>query len=176
LHLTAFPSSHFTTLFSINLLESYYSKLLSYSDAVIIAFDAENVVGFILAGTNLGYGVSKFVSAYRFSLFAILLKNPSHLCSKIISALNLPFRRTSRYKSNHSYRLFSICVSPGIQGKGLGSQLLSSLEYYLASSSISSYGLSVKSSNSAAVRFYLMNGFLVDRSDGDLCFMSKGLP
>jgi ribosomal protein S18 acetylase RimI-like enzyme len=176
LHLAAFPSSHFTTLFSIDLLENYYSTLLSFSDVVILAFDAEAVVGFIVAGTSLDDGVSEFVSVHRFSLATILLKNPSHLYFKIISALKLFSRRTPRFKRKPSYRLFSICVSPGIQGTGLGSQLLSTLDHYLASLSISSYGLSVKISNSAALSFYRSNGFLVDYCDGDLYFLSKRLP
>jgi len=55
--------------------------------------------------------------------------------------------------------LLNICVDPGLQGKGLGSRLLQTLERVARGAKAETCFLEVRSSNFAAIRLYLNAGF-----------------
>ena len=55
--------------------------------------------------------------------------------------------------------LLNICIDPGLQGKGLGSRLLKTLERVARGAKAETCFLEVRSSNFPAIRLYLNAGF-----------------
>jgi ribosomal protein S18 acetylase RimI-like enzyme len=68
---------------------------------------------------------------------------------------------TIAYKSRGRAYIDYLAVDPRFRGLGVGSRLLRELEGLLAEEGVEEVGLSVKSSNLAALQFYVRNGYAV---------------
>lgn len=171
-HYEAYSKEHFTSCFSVTKLEKYYALLIQASDISIIALENDSVVGFIISGKSVSKGVAKFTKLNRGYLLLLLLSHPKFIYQKIRSvALN----KIIKTKPSHaSFRLLSIAVSSSSQSKGLGSEMLSFFERVLIKRSELSYGLSVRSVNHRAVKFYEKMGFVLEKEvHGSKYFFKK---
>ena len=157
LHKLAFTQDHFSSLFEAKTLENYYSHLLSNSDLALVCIYGNKLIGFAVAGNRVSQGVRSFINQHRLQLFFKLIKHPKMLAFFVFRTFfNKFFKQRS---SKAKYRLTSIAVAPDHQAMGIGRMLLKALEAELKNMGIDTYGLSVKSSNSSAMKFYERNGF-----------------
>jgi ribosomal protein S18 acetylase RimI-like enzyme len=158
IHAGAYSTEHLTAHFPADLLKRYYSCLVNESDLSLLCLDdAGREAGFIIAGSTLSAGISKFIRTDRLRFFAVLLKNPIFLWQKIRALLRA---KVSKQKpSLASFRLLSISVRSDCQSSGYGKAMLECFEGELMKLGILRYGLSVRSSNKRAISFYERNGF-----------------
>lgn len=161
-HMGAYHSDHLTANFSLQKLGEYYKDLVNASDLSIVALDdCMNVAGFIVAGENVGSGVSKFLNKNRLYVLSVLLLHPPLFFNKIKHLIARKFRKTT--ESSAKFRLLSIAVSANTQSKGVGGKMIEYFENVLRSRSIDKYGLSVKLSNSRAIKFYEDKKFIREK-------------
>ena len=159
IHKKAYNDDHFTSTFSLRKLEDYYRFLIKNSDLSLIGIDNQGAcAGFIISGTTVSKGIQEFIRVNRMYLIGIMLKNPSFLIQKLYHRAHALFKTSKT--SSAKFRLLSISVNPSLQSKGVGGLLLNFFESKLTSMNINSYGLSVRSDNKRAVKFYINNGFL----------------
>jgi ribosomal protein S18 acetylase RimI-like enzyme len=161
IHLLAYSREHFTSSFNLNKLIEYNQKLVDASDLSLLAIENGEVVGFIIAGKKVSVGVSNFTNENRGWLMWQLIKRPNILFDKIVGMINI--RLKPAQPSQAKFRLLSIAIKPGAQGKGCGAEMLNFFERELLSRGVNCYGLSVKNKNSGAIRFYERNGFLKEK-------------
>lgn len=162
IHASAYSVGHFTAGFSLAKLAEYNARLIETSDIAIIALDGDGVLGFIISGFAVSAGVRKFTADNRLWLAIQLLKRPSILLNKIVGLVQSKLNPTK--PSDAKFRLLSIATLPGSQSKGVGAAMLKFLEQELLSRGVDLYGLSVKDSNIAAIRFYERHGFVKEKS------------
>jgi ribosomal protein S18 acetylase RimI-like enzyme len=171
IHAGAYSSEHFSAGFTLLMLTEYNARLIEVSDITILAIDGDIVLGYIISGFNFSAGIDKFITDNRLWLLFHISKSPLVLLNKLLG-----FFRSRLYKKNHSgakYRLLSIATLPGCQGRGVGSSMLNVLEQELLSRDVDLYGLSVKDSNVAAIRFYEHHGFVKEKSNSGLSYYIK---
>jgi ribosomal protein S18 acetylase RimI-like enzyme len=159
IHKNSYDKDHFTSNFSTNKLEEYYRYLIKNSDLSIVSVDENNnsCLGFIIAGESVSNGIVQFVSKNRLYLFKIMSQNPSFFIEKIFSKFYTKIIPSKGSKAK--FRLLSISVQKDSQSKGIGKNMLNYFEKELLKSDIHCYGLSVKKSNTKAIKFYINNDF-----------------
>jgi ribosomal protein S18 acetylase RimI-like enzyme len=162
IHLDSYSSNHFTSGFSLDKLAEYYLCLIDASDLSFIATEDNEVLGFVISGTDLADGVKNFIDENRFWLLLQLLKRPQILCEKLFDVVRGKFHFSK--PSEAKYRLLSIATASNVRSLGVGSAMLKFLERELIAKNINIYGLSVKYLNISAIRFYERNGFLIERN------------
>ena len=162
IHANAYSARHFTAGFSSVKLVEYNSRLIEASDLTILAIDGDGVLGFIISGYAVSAGVKKFTADNRLWLAFQLLQRPTIFFTKLWGLFRSKLNPVK--PSNAKFRLLSIATIPGSQSKGVGAAMLNFLEQELMSKGVESYGLSVKDSNYAAIRFYERHGFVKEKS------------
>jgi ribosomal protein S18 acetylase RimI-like enzyme len=162
IHANAYSAGHFTAGFSLAKLSEYNARLIEASDITILAMGGDNVLGFVISGFSVSAGVKKFTADNRLWLVVQLLKRPSILLNKLLGLVQS--RLNPSKPSSAKFRLLSIATLPGSQSKGVGVAMLKFLEQELLSRDVELYGLSVKNSNIAAIRFYERHGFVKEKS------------
>jgi ribosomal protein S18 acetylase RimI-like enzyme len=161
IHSVAYSSDHFTSGFHLAKLVEYNQRLVEASDLSVLAVKNNEVVGFIIAGERVSFGVSRFTDENRGWLMLQLLKRPSILISKILGLIKT--RIYPNQPSQANFRLLSIATKPGSQSKGIGGEMLHFLEQELLCRGVSCYGLSVKNKNLRAIHFYERHGFVKEK-------------
>lgn len=174
LHAHAFDEDHFTSTLSNSSLSKFYSTLFKYNDYNFVAYDENNIlIGFVVAGNKTKYAIDLFIKDNYHVLLLALLRNPHFLFQKIKGLLNR-FIKKSR-SSNADMRLLSIAVNKNSKEKGIGTALIEYLEENLRKNEIYSYGLSVKKSNTQAIRFYNKNNFRIEIEEKNAFYYIKNL-
>ena len=163
IHKNAYHKNHFTSNFSSDKLEEYYIYLLNNSDLSIAYIDQENnhCLGFIIAGKSVSKGIAQFISKNQVYLFKIMLKHPSFLLEKVYTKLYTKIKSSKPTKAK--FRLLSISVDKSIHSKGIGKSMLDYFEKELLKLDIHCYGLSVRNTNTRAIKFYKKNHFIEEK-------------
>jgi hypothetical protein len=161
LHKSFFPKDHFSSLLSVNTLSCYYNCIFEQSNYSIIAFDGDEVVGFLFAGSSYRGIQKKMILNNTFDMILTLLKHPKYLIEKL-------FTYNKYVKTTSDYRILSIVVN-NHKRKVRGVDLLKTL-FMQANTNI---GLSVNYKNINAINFYFRNGFIVDGFSGKNLLLSK---
>lgn len=156
LHQSAFDKQHFSSIFSREDLIKYLTQLLNHNNFCYLALDENEICGYLFCGDKTQAAIDQFTSENKIKVIFYLFSHPKFLFEKI--SLKLKKLRSSKVKT----RLYLIAISPRKQGKGIGKMLLQKLEESLISSSIKSYGLSVRKDNLQAFQFYKKLGFTVE--------------
>ena len=164
IHKNAYHKDHFTSNFSNNKLEEYYQYLINNSNLSVAYIDTNNnqCIGFIIAGESVSKGIAQFISTNRLYLLNIMLKNPSFLLEKVYTKLYTKIK-PSKKPSKAKFRLLSISVDKNTQSKGVGKSMLDYFEEELLKLDIHYYGLSVRYTNTRAIKFYKKNNFIEEK-------------
>jgi ribosomal protein S18 acetylase RimI-like enzyme len=163
IHSLAYSSEHFSSGFNFEKLVEYNSSLIEASSLTIFALDDNVVLGYIISGFDFSSGIKDFIGKNRFWLMFMMLKSPFNLVKRILIYFLSKFN--IQKPSAAKYRLLSIATLPSYQSSGVGRSMLEFLERELSMKDVNLYGLSVKDSNIAAIRFYERNGFLKEKSN-----------
>lgn len=174
LHSLAFPSDHFTSHFPQKMLFNYFSSLNNENkfNFVIIDENQSLLLGYLIAGMDLQRELSKFKAKNYLNILLVLLKNPRFLLEKILLLIK---KFIQPKKSKAKFRVFIFVTNPKFQRKGLGELLLKRLEQDLKKDRINYYGLSVRSNNYGAIKFYKKNGFEIEFSSMKSVYLIKYL-
>jgi ribosomal protein S18 acetylase RimI-like enzyme len=164
LHLKSFSKNHFTSVFSRDLLQKYFRKLIAINKFCFVYYNEkeEELLGYIIAGFNTGKALSQFTHENKYNLMFTLLKNPRFLLEKVGTVLK---QLVKKNVINTQCRLFLIAVNENHKGEGIGRKLINYFEHQLRQGEIKDYGLSVRKENSNAIRFYNSGGYIIDSED-----------
>src|SRR5437016_1456375 len=172
LHRGAYAADHFTAKFSTGLLQRYYREIVQLNQYSFVALDSRDVpVGFVIGGLNTVRAIRRFTVKHAFVLVTVLLRNPEFLGPKLLAGLGFGAKLPPVTRA----RLLSIAVESGSQGRGVGNLLVDHFEEALLVDHISEYGLSVRSENVKAIRFYERHGLRLDFQKGTAKYYSKHL-
>jgi ribosomal protein S18 acetylase RimI-like enzyme len=175
IHKDAYPPDHFSTKFSLRMLEKYYYEFLKESQFSLLVTDEFNYVsGFLIVDyfDNIKKARRYFILKNIISIIMVLIKNPQHLLLIITNILNKLISK-SNLKSKAEMKLLSIAVSKKKQNRSFGKLLLDTCEDQLKKNNINLYGLTVRKSNDQALRFYIKNGFVEEYSNSQTISLIK---
>lgn len=163
IHQKAYNNEHFSSLFSLKMLEKYYSKIVIFTNYNFIIYDENKTtpLGFIIGGKEINKPINEFIKENILYLFFYLLKNPRFIVEKA-KGIVYKLRGIEEEKSTTEIILLSIAVSTGQQKMGVGKTLVSTFEEALKKDNINRYGLSVRKVNNKAIRFYENLGFNIE--------------
>lgn len=175
LHKNSFTSNHFSAVFSVALLNEYFKKLLSSNKYNFLFFDDDNgrLSGYVIAGYNYKTVVNEFTKENLLQLIWVMIKNPKFLVEKISETYNRLFNLGFEPKA--SCRLYLIAVRDEDKGKGVAKKLISYLEQELIKDGIKEYGLSVRTGNNEAIRFYNKNDYIIEFQKSNSIYYYKEL-
>ena len=164
LHLKSFSKKHFSAVFSKDLLQKYFIKLIAINKFCFVYYDnkEEELLGYIIAGFNTVKAVSQFTQENKYTIMFTLLKKPRFLLEKVGALYNQLIKKNV---INTQCRLFLIAVNENHKGEGIGRKLINYFESQLRKDEIKDYGLSVRKENSNAIRFYNNGGYIIDSED-----------
>jgi hypothetical protein len=157
LHKKAFPKSHFTANFSINLLNYYFASLIEEFSFNYVLFDNSTLQGYLIGGIHPKIGVNNFIKAHIWGVAKTLLMNPRFIPEKIFEL----FKRSDSWESDDLPTIYIIASNPGFKG-GAGKKLLEEFEKDIKSENYNKYTLSVRKENIRAIDFYKRNNFVLD--------------
>jgi len=174
LHAHAFNEDHFTSTLSNSSLSKFYSTLFKYNNYNFVAYDENNIlIGFVVAGNKTNHAIDIFIKDNYHVLLLALIKHPQFLFKKMVGLLKKIINKSK--SSKVEMRLLSIAVSKNSKEKGIGTALIEYLEENLRKNEIYSYGLSVKKSNSNAIKFYDKNNFKIELEEKNALYYLKNL-
>lgn len=158
IHITALPDDFLPSL-GKEFLNFFYSLNLESSGVINLVFtDGENVKGFILGCTDSRKFFINTIKKNWLKLALLigkrLIKNPS-LIFKIIETFLYPKKEGEGPKPE----LLIVAVLPDFQEKGIGSQLVKSLEKEFKKKGIKKYKVSTLKQYRQANAFYRKLGF-----------------
>lgn len=168
IHKSAYSSDHLTAHFSADKLATYYRHLVEAGELSILASTsaqdpAGTAVGLIVGGRRVSHGVTTFLAAHRLYVAGVLLRRPRFLVEKACAKLKAWTSPKTAKRPGASFRLLSIAVDATKQSSGVGAAMLRQYEERLGELGIASYGLSVRTENGRAIKFYLSKGFQKER-------------
>lgn len=163
LHIEALSYRSFLTSLGEGFLRRLYDGLLAGGDAFLVAAtEADRLVGFILAVTD-SRRLFSFVLRHplRFgpSVARALLRRP-WLLRKVLETLAYPRREGASVPAE----LVVIAVDADRRSSGIGRELLAGLHRELAARGVDAYKVTVHAAMRDSNRFYLTNGFTLDRT------------
>ena len=145
-------------------LTSIYNKVIK-KGVLLVYLNGHAIEGFVSFCPNTKKLMIYFAISNPFNLLWLTItciRNPSIL-KKSLETFTAPFR-SSRKKLTKadlpSAELLSIAVDSSIQTKGIGAQLLNTLEQELLKTGIKEYKVIAGTNLVSANNFYLKNGFV----------------
>ncbi|NER94665.1 MAG: GNAT family N-acetyltransferase [Symploca sp. SIO1B1] len=170
-------STHFLGHYSVNLISNFYVNFLGIS-IFIVAVNQGLVQGFLLGGNsrNLNLAKSQFIQKNKLHYTVETILRPQiywQALNKIQSLYALkPTKTMESFEVDDRVRLLSLAVNDDLKGSGLASKLLTEFERAIAP--VQEYGLSVKNSNTRAIKFYQKNGFVLEKQvDNSIYFLKR---
>jgi ribosomal protein S18 acetylase RimI-like enzyme len=164
LHKNIFGKTHFSSTFSLPLLEKYFYELLAHNQYKFVSIENEKITGYLIAGKNVDEPVNKFFKKNIFQIFITLMLNPIFIIEKILYFILKFAWKKENVHCNH-VSVYLIAVDSRIQNKGIGKRLLKFFEDDLIKYKIFNYTLAVRKNNKNAIEFYQKNNFSVIESD-----------
>lgn len=164
LHQKAFPA-FFLTQLGIHFLRTLYAGYMEDPDSGIIVAENDNrLIGFIAYSNDYSRFYKRLQKNHllKFALCSACaaIRHPS-FAKRLLGAFK---KSDSVVKSERYVELASICVDPSIENHGVGSKLIDFLKGLVDFKTYAYINLETDAeSNDKANRFYLKNGFLLDR-------------
>lgn len=164
LHKRSFPS-FFLTQLGLPFLEAlYFGYLEDAGSGIIIAEEAEKLVGF--AAYSYDYSrlykqlIKKHIVRFMVCSLGAAIRHPS-----FIKRLFGAFRKSGSVVKDERYvELASICVDPSAEGRGIGTKMIDYLKSMVDFNAFAYINLETDAvDNEAANRFYQKNGFILAR-------------
>ncbi len=171
-HKKVYSKSHFTSLFSLELLEVFYSYFLDNGSSILLAVDnKKNIQGFIVSGINISDKISKFKSKEKFNIWLTAILHPITATKKMITQVyNKLFKQHSKY-DEADYLILSIAVA--VQRKGIGSLLLNESTLISQEQGYKHLGLYVRVGNVSALNLYLKDNYKIIAYNSGQYYMEK---
>lgn len=165
IHKLSFDPSHFTSVFSTNLLKKYYNAIITGCEYKVIVYENEtgDPIGYAIGSKNISGFLKPFIKQNILWLIIVMLRNPRFLLEKIMSIFNSAFKAES-FKSKAEVMLYIITINPENKIKGKGQIVLDEFEKVLKQDSVKRYSLGVRKDNIKAINFYERNGFIPEHS------------
>lgn len=160
LHMKAFPDFFLTKLGCSFLCVLYTGYLEDSNSGIIVAEDSEGLVGFIAFSNDYSGFFKGLIKNHlpRFALCSLgaVIRHPTFL-RRLLGA----FKKSENVVKEEQYvELASICVSPDIENKGIGSRLIDYLKNLVDFNTYSYINLETDADgNDGANYFYIKNGF-----------------
>jgi len=160
IHKEVYSKSHFTSLFSIELLIEFYSYYLKNGSSIILSLnDNQEIEGFIVFGVEIANKIQTFKSREKLNIWITAIKNPLVSIKKVTrSVYNRLFDKGSDFTET-DYLILSIAVAT--QRKGIGSLLLREVNKRGNELNFQKIGLYVRVGNTMALNLYLKNGYKI---------------
>lgn len=169
IHKKAWRADHFSSRLSIPLLQVYYGNILKHNPYCFVAERNNNIIGFATGGSNTRVAIKEFIKENFFSMLIVVIKNPSFLLSRIKNYFAI-MSSSNTVNSIANVRLLAIAVDPEIEGKGVATALLRTLENAVKSDGHKYFGLSVHKDNERAIRLYDSLGWQVEKKEGSAIY------
>ena len=164
LHKKAFPT-FFLTQLGVPFLRTLYNGYMEDKDSgIIVAEEKGKLVGFIAYSNDYPQFykglIKNHLMKFAFCSFAAAIRHPSFI-KRLLGA----FKKSESVVKEEKYvELASICVDPGIESKGVGSQLIDYLKGIVDFNNYSYINLETDAEGNDGVnRFYVKNGFKLER-------------
>ncbi len=160
LHILCFPGFFLTQLGAPFLTMLYKGYKEDANSGIIVAEEEGELVGFIAYSNDYSKFyknlIKKHVFGFAMCSVGAAVKHPS-IIKRILGA----FRKSESVAKQERYvELASICVSPVIKGKGVGSHLINYLKEIVDYDTYEYINLETDAENNDVVnRFYIKNGF-----------------
>ena len=173
LHKKIFGKTHFTSTFSIELLNKYFRELTSHLKYNFVVVDDNRIIGYLIAGINPDIPVKFFFKNNLLSIIIVLIKNPSFLVEKLVESFSFFSKEKTNFHKNE-ISVYLIAVDTCIQNKGVGKSLLKYFEQKLIQNKVFRYTLAVRIGNYATINFYNRNNFIeIGRDFKTISYMKK---
>ena len=164
LHKKAFPT-FFLTQLGVPFLRTLYNGYMEDKDSgIIVAEEKGKLVGFIAYSNDYPQFykglIKNHLMKFAFCSFAAAIRHPSFI-KRLLGA----FKKSESVVKEEKYvELASICVDPGIESKGVGSQLIDYLKGIVDFNNYSYINRETDAEGNDGVnRFYVKNGFKLER-------------
>jgi len=159
-HKKVYSESHFTSLFSLKLLEIFYSFFLDKGSSILLALNDKNdIQGFIVVGIDISDKISLFKSDNIFDIWLTAMLHPLAATKKVITQIyNKLFIKYEKYIET-DYLILSIAVSK--QRKGIGNLLLNEAALIAQKQGYTHLGLYVRVGNVSALNLYLKDHYKI---------------
>lgn len=163
IHKEQFPT-HYLGQFSISFLEFFYKNLLNDGHLFLVAEENGQIVGFVLGGEwkKISESLSAFMKKNIVRSLIESLIRPKTWKKSIQKFLSLFSRREGdphNLDNIEQFTLLSIATGKKVQGKGIGSGLVSAFNEEIIKKT-DRYYLSVQDTNDRAINFYKKLGFV----------------
>jgi ribosomal protein S18 acetylase RimI-like enzyme len=160
IHRNSYSKIHFTSYFSLELTQKYYSYFINNTDSKIFVLrKKQEILGFVVCGINISSRLTLFKKEQRLEIFKTAIFNPFVVFKKIIVSVFNKFFDVQTNFNETDYLILSI-VSSGKE-KGLGSLLLEHVGNCEQKNNVNKIGLYVRISNIVAINAYLKNGYKI---------------
>ena len=194
LHRVAFPG-YFLTHLGQDFLELFYAEFVTRGDSYcVVAADGNQVVGLVAGTANAKLHHRTFYRRNFIRVVRIVLtrffkdahvrreigKRAIHIQIALEALLSRNKQKGSSQtdasgKSTVPSRLLSIAVHPDYRGQNIASELTSHFLRLLRNDGVSRVGLSVRSDNMSAIRFYEKDGWVVERVTPDSVYFFRNI-
>lgn len=166
LHSTSITTGFLSTL-GADFLSELYKAMHAQNKACLLVAETENDVCGFIAGTIDTKGLYKSVllkNWYQFLFPLVRFTFNLKVISQSFETLNYGFRKEKDSIPNMcSAELLSVAVDTNVRGKGIGKELVESLEDYFSRNNITHYKVVTFSKDQNANKFYLSCKFKLDR-------------
>jgi len=171
-HKKVYSKSHFTSLFSLELLEVFYSYFLNNGSSILLAVDdKKDIQGFIVSGIDIPDKINKFKSEEKFSIWFTAILHPITATKKMMTQVyNKLFIQHTKF-DEADYLILSIAVA--VQRKGIGSSLLNEVTLLSQEKGYKNLGLYVRVGNVSALNLYLKDNYKIIAYTSDQYYMEK---
>ncbi len=164
IHLNTF-TGFFLTFMGRGFLNLMYRSYAAYKDSgILVAFEEEKPVGFLVYSGNLS-GLYKYMIKKRLIPFAWYSLGAFFRKPTVFMRLVRAFLKPGESKREEKYvELASIGVAPNVKSKGVGSQLIDALKAKVNFNEYEYITLETDAvNNEGANHFYQKNGFVIER-------------
>lgn len=167
IHVAELHEKYITNGFLSSLGKPFLAKmyyLLQKKCLLIVAKEEGVVIGFVSFSINVKSLFIAFLLKEPFFLFITTLKllGKFSFFKKMLETLIMPFKKNN-HKGLPPTELLSIVVDENHQSKGIAQALLKELETVLIKRDIYEYRVVAGSNLAQANKFYVKNGFTLDR-------------
>ena len=168
IHKQVYTSSHFTSLFPLQLLEDFYGYFIEGDSSILLARnDSNELQGFIVSGTDISSRLQRFKREQKFAIWKTAFAHPLVAVKKTVRQLYYKF---SRHDEVHEANNLILSIAVAVQRQGIGGILLDEI---FKTSSDKYIGLYVRVTNTIALNLYLKHHFKIIAYTSGQYYMEK---
>lgn len=171
-HKKAYGKSHFTSLFSSNLLSDYYRYFLTGESKILIYVESDEILGFIVFGKSISKKIKHFKKNNKLLIFFTALKNP-------LSSFKILLKKVIKFKiSKNKFRESSfilLSVASMASNKKVGYKLMKAMINEAIYNKETNIGLYVNMNNFRALNLYKKLNFKIQNQISNQFYMELNI-